>query len=68
MRKMENDKNKKEQVIYIFNNNKEDINMQIQKRNNAKSSNILGGFGHQIETKEKITSKDSVAGRMKCLI
>ena len=27
----ENDKEKKEQVIYIFNNNKEDINMQIQK-------------------------------------
>ena len=27
----ENDKEKKEQVIYIFNNNKEDINTQIQK-------------------------------------
>ena len=27
----ENDKEKKEQVIYIFNNNKEDINIQIQK-------------------------------------
>lgn len=27
----ENDKEKKEQVLYIFNNNKEDINMQIQK-------------------------------------
>lgn len=27
----ENDIEKKEQVIYIFNNNKEDINMQIQK-------------------------------------
>lgn len=26
-----NDKGKKEQFIYIFNNNKEDINMQIQK-------------------------------------
>ena len=27
----ENDKEKKEQVLYIFNNNKEDINIQIQK-------------------------------------
>ena len=27
----ENDIDKKEQVIYIFNNNKEDINIQIQK-------------------------------------
>ena len=27
----ENNTDKKEQVIYIFNNNKEDINMQIQK-------------------------------------
>ena len=27
----ENEKDKKEQVIYIFNNNKEDINIQIQK-------------------------------------
>ncbi len=27
----ENDKEKKEQVIYIFNNNKKDINIQIQK-------------------------------------
>lgn len=27
----ENDIKKKEQVIYIFDNNKEDINMQIQK-------------------------------------
>jgi len=27
----ENDKEKKEQVIYIFNNKKEDINIQIQK-------------------------------------
>lgn len=27
----ENDKEKKEQVIYIFDNNKEDINTQIQK-------------------------------------
>lgn len=26
-----NDKEKKEQVLYIFNNNKEDINIQIQK-------------------------------------
>ena len=26
-----NNKEKKEQVIYIFNNNKEDINIQIQK-------------------------------------
>lgn len=26
-----NDIEKKEQVIYIFNNNKEDINIQIQK-------------------------------------
>ena len=26
-----NEKDKKEQIIYIFNNNKEDINMQIQK-------------------------------------
>ncbi len=28
---IENNKDKKEQVIYIFNNNKEDINMQIEK-------------------------------------
>ncbi len=27
----ENEKDKKEQIIYIFNNNKEDINIQIQK-------------------------------------
>lgn len=27
----ENDKEEKEQVIYIFNNNKEDINIQVQK-------------------------------------
>ena len=27
----ENDTEKKEQIIYIFNNNKEDIKMQIQK-------------------------------------
>ena len=27
----ENDKEKKEQVIYIFNNNKEDINIRVQK-------------------------------------
>ena len=27
----ENNAKKKEQVIYIFNNNKEDINIQIQK-------------------------------------
>lgn len=27
----ENNTEKKEQIIYIFNNNKEDINIQIQK-------------------------------------
>lgn len=27
----ENNTNKKEEIIYIFNNNKEDINTQIQK-------------------------------------
>ena len=28
---IENNTDKKEQIIYIFNNNKEDINIQIQK-------------------------------------